>query len=88
MISYYIIINIIAFLIYGIDKRKAIKKKWRISEKTLLGISFLGGSIGSILAMFIFKHKTKHYQFLILVPLSFLIHIYLIYHFYYGIMLL
>lgn len=88
MIYYYIIINIIAFLIYGIDKRKAIKKKWRISEKTLLGISFLGGSMGSILAMFIFKHKTKHYQFLILVPLSSLIHIYLIYHFYYGIMLL
>lgn len=88
MIYYYIIINIIAFLIYGIDKRKAIKKKWRISEKTLLGISFLGGSMGSILAMFIFKDKTKHYQFLILVPLSSLIHIYLIYHFYYGIMLL
>ena len=56
---YLIIINILAFIIYGLDKYKAIKNKWRIPEQVLLTISLLGGSIGSIIGMYTFKHKTK-----------------------------
>ena len=63
---YLIIINIFLFILYGIDKLLAIKKKNRISEFSLLLISFLGGSIGSILGMIIFNHKTKKIRFWIL----------------------
>ena len=56
---YLIIINIFLFILYGIDKLLAIKKKNRISEFSLLLISFLGGLIGSIIRMIIFNHKTK-----------------------------
>ncbi|MGL4663219.1 MAG: DUF1294 domain-containing protein [Culicoidibacterales bacterium] len=55
--------NIISFFLYGLDKYKAKKKKWRISEKTLLLISLLSGVIGSVSAMLIFHHKTKKWYF-------------------------
>jgi len=60
---YIIIINIIAFLLMGIDKLLAKKHKWRISEKNLFIAPLLGGSIGGILGMQIFRHKTKHREF-------------------------
>ena len=63
---YLIIINIFLFILYGIDKLLAIKKKNRISEFSLLLISFFGGGIGSILGMIIFNHKTKKVKFWIL----------------------
>ena len=63
---YLIIINIFLFVLYGIDKLLAIKHKERISEFTLLLISFFGGSIGSLLGMIIFHHKTKKIKFWIL----------------------
>ncbi len=76
IINYYLlIINIYQFLIMGIDKFLAIKKKNRISEKTLLLNSLLGGSIGSILGMYTFRHKTKKIKFKIFYPLFLLIHI-------------
>jgi len=65
---YLLIINILSFILYGIDKIKAIKNKkyiQRISEKTLLISSFLAGSIGSILAMILFRHKIKKLSFII-----------------------
>jgi uncharacterized membrane protein YsdA (DUF1294 family) len=62
-------INLIAFLFYGIDKRKAQNGAWRISEATLLLFSFIGGGLGSLLGMNIFHHKTRHLKFRILVPL-------------------
>lgn len=55
--------SMIAFLWYVIDKRRAIKGKWRISEANLLGISFVGGSVGGLLAMQLVRHKTKHWYF-------------------------
>jgi uncharacterized membrane protein YsdA (DUF1294 family) len=61
----------------GIDKYKAIKNNYRISENTLLLISILGGGIGSLLGMILFHHKTKKLKFQILVPISILINIYL-----------
>ena len=57
------ICSIVAFFLYGADKRKAKKDKWRISEKSLLWISLLGGGIGGYFAMHIFRHKTKHWYF-------------------------
>ena len=78
IINYYLlIINIYQFLIMGLDKILAIKKKNRISEKTLLLNSFIGGSIGSIIGMYTFRHKTKKLKFQILYPLFLIIHIFL-----------
>ena len=72
---YLIILNIITFLIMGIDKYLAIKKKYRISEFHLLKLTLFGGSVGSLLGMIIFRHKTKKMKFLIIIPLSIIIHI-------------
>lgn len=58
-----IIISWVTLIFYGVDKAKAKKKAWRIPEKTLLGLSFLGGAIGGYIAMFLFRHKTKHWYF-------------------------
>ena len=65
---YLIAVNLIAFILYGADKHKAKQGKWRISEKTLLGIAVIGGSIGALLGMQIFHHKTKHWYFRYGVP--------------------
>ncbi len=77
----FFIFNILTFSLYGIDKRKAIKGQWRISERMLLAFALLGGSIGAILAMMIFHHKTKHWKFIILIPLFLMIHIFLFFMF-------
>lgn len=71
-----LIINIIVALIYGLDKYKAIKNKSRISENFLLTIA-LFGSIGALLGMQIFHHKTKKLKFKILIPLFIFIDIYI-----------
>ena len=55
--------SIVAFLMYGIDKWKAKRGAWRISEKALLLCGFLCGSVGALAAMQLFRHKTKHYYF-------------------------
>lgn len=70
---YLIIINISSLLLMGIDKILAIKKKRRISEHTLITISFFGGSIGTLLGMLIFRHKIRKPKFYILVPLFIII---------------
>ena len=64
-----LLINIVAFAAYGIDKRKAQKDRWRIPESTLLLLAFFGGALGALLGMRVFHHKTKHWKFKILVPL-------------------
>lgn len=66
---YLLIINIITFLIYGMDKYKAKKHIWRISEKVLIGLATIGGFIGAFAGMQVFRHKTKHIKFVIGVPL-------------------
>ena len=63
IIIYLLIINLAGFLSMLIDKRRAIKDMWRVPEKTLFLITVLGGSIGSLLGMHTFRHKTKHVQF-------------------------
>lgn len=65
LIYYLIGINILSFICYGIDKKMAIAKKWRISERTFFYISFLGGCLGSLIGMIVFRHKTKKTKFYI-----------------------
>lgn len=66
---YLIVINLVTFLVYGIDKLKAKRGKWRIPESVLLTLAVVGGSIGALLGMLAFRHKTKHKKFTIVVPL-------------------
>jgi len=61
--GYFIVINILGFALMGIDKQKAQHGAFRISEATLFAIAFMGGSLGSILGMTLFRHKTKHWYF-------------------------
>ena len=62
------VINLLTFLVYGADKRRARKGKWRVPEKTLFLLPLLGGSIGALLGMRVFHHKTKHWYFVWGIP--------------------
>lgn len=66
---YLIIVNAIAFLLMLADKRKAKKKQWRIPERVLFGSAIIGGSVGAILGMYTFRHKTKHTSFTVGMPI-------------------
>ena len=70
-IIYYLIINLTGFAIMGIDKRKAIKGAYRIPEATLFCVALLGGALGTKLGMNLFRHKTKHWYFVVGMPLIF-----------------
>lgn len=63
---YLALCSCLAFVLYGVDKRKAKRAQWRISEKCLLCLSLLGGGIGGYAAMHVFHHKTKHWYFHVL----------------------
>ena len=67
-IIYYVVINIIGFLVMFYDKKMAIKNRWRVSEKTLFLIATIFGSVGIYLGMVVFRHKTKHLKFKIGIP--------------------
>ena len=71
-------INVVTFLVYGVDKAKAKRSKWRISEATLLGLAVVGGSIGALLGMKVWHHKTLHKKFKYGLPLILLAQIALI----------
>ncbi len=66
--AYLVLVNLLAFALYGIDKKKAKKKKYRISESTLLWMARIGGGIGCLVGMQLFHHKTNHKRFKIIVP--------------------
>lgn len=72
------IINIITFIVYAVDKNAAKKQKWRVRESTLLLLAFIGGSVGALLGMYGLRHKTKHLQFVIPVPIFFVLHVILV----------
>lgn len=63
ILLYLLIVNVITFLMMGYDKHEAKKGNWRISEKTLFTLVIIGGSIGGIIGMFTFRHKTKKWYF-------------------------
>lgn len=77
--SYLLVVNIVGFLIMGIDKQKARKGAYRISEAKLWFIAIIGGAVGSTVAMYYFHHKTKHKHFKIGFPLLAFLQLFLIY---------
>lgn len=79
ILIYLVILNLFSYLLVAIDKRKAIKNKYRISEKTLFIFSFIGGSLGTLIGMFMFHHKTKKLKFLIGIPILLILNIFILY---------
>ncbi len=79
LLIYLGIINALSFLLMLIDKKKAKKNRWRIRERTLLGVSAIGGSLGGLLGMYLLRHKTLHKQFAIGIPLMFVAHLVILY---------
>ena len=76
MATYYVLIlNFVTMLVYGIDKFKAKKGKWRIPESTLLLLAVLGGSIGAWLSMRVWRHKTQHKKFKYGIPVIFILQV-------------
>ena len=84
MIFYYylIAVNVLAFSLMGTDKYKAKHHRWRIPEKTLFLSAIIGGSAGAILGMYTFRHKTKHWYFVVGMPLILVIQLALGYWFF------
>ena len=78
LLYYLIAVNVVTFLVYGIDKWKAKHGSWRISEAALLLLAIIGGSIGALLGMKVWHHKTQHKKFKYGLPLILLAQIALI----------
>lgn len=68
-----ILLNIVSFIIMGIDKYKSSHNKWRISERTFFAMALLGGSVGVLCGMYFFHHKTRHKSFIYGIPIILLI---------------
>lgn len=75
------VMNVLAFILYKLDKVKAMNNKFRIPEATLLFFGFFGGSLGALLSMQIFRHKTKHFYFYIVNGLGLIAQLVLLYFF-------
>lgn len=78
LISYFLVLNIVGFIIMGVDKRRARKHAFRIPEASLFTIAIIGGSIGSIIGMYFYHHKTRHWRFVYGLPFILLIQILLL----------
>ena len=79
ILIYIAVINVIAFVLFGVDKWKAKHGSWRITEATLLDAAILGGSIGAYLGMKVFHHKTQHKKFVYGIPLIIFFHLLLMF---------
>lgn len=77
-VAYISIVSVVLCTLMYMDKQRAIHNKWRISEATLLTLSFAGGAIGGVLAMYLFRHKTRKNAFAFSFPILAAIHIYII----------
>ncbi len=75
ILIYLAVINIVAFFLYGIDKWKAKRNKWRVTEARLLWLAVAGGSIGALLSMKVWHHKTQHAKFRFGLPAILLLHL-------------
>ena len=69
LLWYLAAVNLVTFTVYGVDKAKARCGAWRVPEKTLFLLPLLGGSVGALLGMLVFRHKTKHWYFVWGIPL-------------------
>ncbi len=76
--AYIGVMSIILLVFMYVDKQRAIHKEWRISEKTLLSLGLFGGAIGGVLAMYLFRHKTRHNSFAFGFTLLAAVHIFII----------
>lgn len=72
---YILLVNIVAFLIMGIDKHRAQRNKWRISESSIFAVGIIGGGLGILLGMRFFHHKTKHLKFTLGIPVEVILNI-------------
>lgn len=72
---YLTLINVVAFIIMGVDKSRAVRHRWRVRESTLFLSAIVGGSIGALLGMLLFRHKTNHRSFRTGLPVILVIHI-------------
>lgn len=79
-IYYLIFINFLCFVLFGLDKLFAKKKKNRIRNSTLIGLSILGGSVGSLFGMYLFRHKTQTWYYVYGIPVIFIIQIIIFYY--------
>ena len=75
IVSYLVMMNAVGLAVMGLDKKKAIRNEWRIPEKTLFLVSIIGGSIGTLAGMYLFRHKTKHWYFVVGMPAILIAHI-------------
>lgn len=75
LMCYLLLVNVIAFVMYGIDKRRAKKEAWRIPEARLLLVAAAGGSVGAWLGMKVWRHKTLHKKFRYGVPAIFMLQV-------------
>ena len=75
LIRYYLVINLITFLVWGFDKWRAQNQKWRVSERILFSLIIIGGAIGALAGMQIFRHKTRKTRFWVIGILAALLHI-------------
>lgn len=76
MLIYYLLaVNVLTFIVYGVDKWKAQRGRWRVPEATLMGLAALGGSVGAWLAMQLFRHKTQKKKFRYGVPVLFVLQV-------------
>lgn len=74
LIPYLILMNALGLLLMYADKRRAKRKRWRIPERTLLLVAAFGGSLGSLMGMYLFRHKTRHRKFTVFIPLFLALH--------------
>ena len=80
LIYYELIVNLLAFVLFGVDKYKAKRGQWRISEWRLMLLSLFGGGVGALFGMYVWRHKTQHKLFVIGVPLLVILHFALLYY--------
>ena len=78
ILLFYIAMSLIAFILYGVDKARAIRNRRRIPEKVLLGVGFFGGAAGALLGMSWYRHKTRHWYFWVLLWLFFIAQVFLL----------
>lgn len=81
--TYILTVNLISFLLFGLDKRRAKQSRWRIPEKTLFILALVGGTPGALAGMRLFRHKTRHRAFALGLPVILLVQLLLAYYYYY-----
>ncbi len=79
LLGYLLLVNIVTFILYGSDKRKAEKNKWRTPESVLVIVAWIGGAVGALAGMLVFHHKTRKWKFRILIPAALIVWIAAIY---------